>query len=262
MSDNLPTQNQAAKRAELVRTEPARRRIRVLFGGQVVADSQDAILLWEGRRPPLYYFPLSDVRMEFLQKSRKSSDHPLVGEAQYWDMNAGGRNAENAAWTFPEPRAGAPDVRGYITFTWRLMDAWFEEDDEVFVHPKDPYVRVDTVHSSRRLKVVLNGQVVAETDRPVLLFETGLITRYYIPKMDVRLDLLEPSDTRTACPYKGEASYYSVRVDDQVFNDLIWYYPHPYPEVGMIQNLLSFYNETVDLYLDGELQERPKTPFA
>jgi uncharacterized protein (DUF427 family) len=142
------------------------------------------------------------------------------------------------------------------------MDSWFEEDDEVFVHPRDPYHRVDVLNSSRHVKVVVEGEVVAETHRPRLLFETGLPTRYYFPKLDVRLELLEPTDSVTACPYKGQARYWSVRVGDHVVKDLVWSYPTTIPECPKIENLLSFYNEKVDLYVDGELQVRPKTPWS
>jgi uncharacterized protein (DUF427 family) len=142
------------------------------------------------------------------------------------------------------------------------MDEWYEEDDEVFVHPRDPHHRVDVVNSSRHIRVEVDGQVVAETRRPRLLFETGLPTRYYIPKLDVKSEFLEASSSTTACPYKGRASYYSVRVGDRLIDDLVWYYPSPIPECSKIENLLSFYNEKVDIYVDGELEARPVTPWS
>ena len=137
------------------------------------------------------------------------------------------------------------------------MDQWFEEDEEIFVHPRDPHTRVDALRSSRHVRVVMAGETVAETTRPVLLFETGLPTRYYIPPEDVRLDLLEPSGAGTRCPYKGVASYHSVRVGGELVADVVWHYPFPIPECPKIEGLLAFYNERVDLYVDGELQERP-----
>ena len=142
------------------------------------------------------------------------------------------------------------------------MDAWFEEDEEIFVHPRDPYTRVDTVHSSRRVHVEIDGVTLGETHRPVLLFETGLPTRYYIPKQDVRMDLLEPTESVTRCPYKGVARHWSARVRDKLIKDIVWSYPAPYLEWPKIENLLSFYNEYVDLYVDGVLQERPITPLS
>jgi uncharacterized protein (DUF427 family) len=134
------------------------------------------------------------------------------------------------------------------------MDSWFEEDEEVFVHPRDPYSRVDVVSSSRHVRVEIEGQVIAETRRPLLLFETGLPTRHYIPKQDVRMDLLEATDSHTRCPYKGIASYWSLNLDGKTFEDIVWSYPAPIPEIPKIENLLSFYNERVDLYVDGKLQ--------
>jgi len=143
------------------------------------------------------------------------------------------------------------------------MDAWFEEDDEVFVHPRDPYHRVDVLNSSRHVKVIVGGEVVAETTRPRLLFETGLPTRYYIPKLDVRLDLLTPTNTSTRCPYKGKASYWTVNLGGKEFTDIVWGYPAPIPECPKIENLLCFYDEKVDaVYVDGELQPKPVTPWS
>ena len=136
--------------------------------------------------------------------------------------------------------------------------AWYEEDDEVFVHPRDPYHRVDVMNSSRHVKVVIDGEVVAETDQPRLLFETGLRTRYYMPKVDVRMDLLEPTPTATACPYKGNAVYWSAEIGDQVFPDIVWSYPFPMPECTRIQNLLSFYNEKVDVYVEAGVAVEPE----
>lgn len=178
------------------------------------------------------------------------------GDVLRWHVVVNDRVAENAARAYANPTGERESLAGHITFTWDAMDSWFEEDEEVFVHPRDPYTRVDTVHSSRHIRVEVEGQVVAETYRPVFLYETGLQTRYYIPKQDVRMDLLEPSPTRTRCPYKGIAHYWSVNLGDRVIKDLVWGYPHPIPECTRIENLLSFYNEKVDIYLDGALQPR------
>jgi uncharacterized protein (DUF427 family) len=179
-----------------------------------------------------------------------------------WDLEVEGRSAENAAWNHPQPDADRAGLKDHITFYWNSMDAWYEEDDEVFVHPRDPHHRVDVLNSSRHVKVVVEGVVVAETRRPRLLFETGLPTRYYIPKIDVRMDLLEPTESTTACPYKGRASYWAVKVGDRHLADLVWAYPAPIPECPKIENLLSFYNEKVDIHVDGELQPRPKTQWS
>jgi uncharacterized protein (DUF427 family) len=152
-----------------------------------------------------------------------------------------------------------PELEGYIALYWHKMDNWFEEEEEVFVHARDPYKRVDAMPSSRQVRVVVDGVTVAETERPVLLFETTLPTRYYIPVADVHMDYLTPTDSHTRCPYKGIASYWSVSAGDKVYKDLVWSYLDPIPECPKIKGLLSFFNEKVDLYVDGELQERPKS---
>ena len=236
------------------------RRIRAYVGGVPMADSERVLLVFETRRPPVYWFPTSDVRMDALT-AREASAGTNPGQVR-WRLQLGGRVIENAAWSYSQPAGDLAPLEGHIAFYWREMDAWFEEDEEVFVHPRDPYTRVDTVHSSRHLKVVIDGEVVAETRRPVLLFETGLPTRYYIPKQDVRMEILEPSPTVTMCPYKGTAKYWSVRLGDRIHKDIVWSYPTPIPEVPKIENLLSFYNEKLDIYVDGELQDRPRSPFS
>src|SRR3712207_4634379 len=142
------------------------------------------------------------------------------------------------------------------------MDHWYEEEEEVFVPPRTPSPRVDVLDSSRHVKVTVNGEVVAETERPRLLFETGLPPRYYIPPEDVRQEALVPSDRHTRCPYKGVASYYSVEAGEGRVEDLVWYYPGPIAAAGKIKGLLCFFNEKVDLEVDGEKQERPQTQWS
>ncbi len=142
------------------------------------------------------------------------------------------------------------------------IDAWFEEDEEVFVHPRDPYHRVDVLESSRHVKVTVNGEVVARTERPKILFETGLPPRYYIPPEDVRTDLLTPTDKKTSCPYKGVASYWSVEASGERAEDIVWGYPEPIAAVEKIRDHLSFFNEKVDLEVDGEEQGKPRTQWS
>jgi uncharacterized protein (DUF427 family) len=248
-------------RAEL-RIEKTERRVRAFFAGEAVADSKNALLVFEPRRLPVYYLPAADVRMDLLKPTRHTQDSDGTSETLRWDLTLAGRTAENAAWGFREPEGERAALRDHVAFYWNRLDAWFEEDDEVFVHPRDPYHRVDVLNSSRHVKVVVDGEVIADTERPRLLFETGLPTRYYIPKLDVRMDLLEPTDKLTMCPYKGQAHYWSVRVADKVLGDLVWSYPVAIAECPKIENLLSFYNEKVDIYVDGELQSRPKTNWS
>jgi uncharacterized protein (DUF427 family) len=245
-----------------LRIETASRRIRGFFAGELVVDSQNALLVFEPRRLPVYYFPTGDVRMELLKPTRHTVDSAGESATIRWDLEVGERVSENAAWGFRDASGERAALADHVAFYWKRMDSWFEEDDEVFVHPRDPYHRVDVLNSSRHVQVVVNGEVVAETRRPRLLFETGLPTRYYIPKLDVHLDKLEPTDSVTACPYKGQARYWSVRAGDQLLKDLVWSYATAIAECPKIENLLSFYNERVDLYVDGELQPRPKTPWS
>src|SRR5712692_1957822 len=250
---------QAASRVAQVRSEPvdrvrienSSRRVRTHFGGIPVADSRHALLVWESKRPPIYYFPAGDVRMDLLKATNDASDKTR------FTLQVESRVAENAAWSYNRPGPDWERLKDHMAFFWNKMDAWYEEDDEVFVHPRDPYVRVDVLNSSRHVRVELDGHVLADTHRPHLLFETGLPPRYYIPKLDVRMDLLEATDSHTMCPYKGTATYWSVRVGDAVHQDLVSSYPAPIPECPKIVSLLSFYNERVDIYVDGELQPRP-----
>jgi uncharacterized protein (DUF427 family) len=142
------------------------------------------------------------------------------------------------------------------------MDHWFEENEEVFVHARDPYRRVDVLPSSRRVRVEIDGVTVADSTNSSFLFETGLPTRYYFPKVDVRMALLNPTETATQCPYKGTARYWSALVDGVTHDDIVWGYDRPLPESQKIMGLMSFYNEKTDIYVDEVLQDRPKTMFS
>ncbi|GAC1323719.1 MAG: DUF427 domain-containing protein [Chloroflexota bacterium] len=233
--------------------EPSPRRVRALFNNVVVADSRHVMLMRDPKYLPVYYFPRKDVRMDLLTPTDHHTHSPSKGEASYWTIAVGDRAAENSAWDYPHPPTDAPDFKDYLAFYWDKMDAWYEEDDEVFVHARDPYHRVDVLRSSRHVRVVVAGETVAETRRPHLLFETSLPTRYYIPKMDVRMDLLERSDTTSRCPYKGVASYWSVRVGKTLLQDMAWSYPSPIPECPKIEDLVCFFNERVGaIVVDGE----------
>lgn len=256
IESRIPTTQDRARLKDGVHIELSPRRVRTYFGGELIADSERVLLVYETRRPPAYWFPVEDVRMEYLQA--EGGD----GLSQRYQLHVRDRVVDNAARAYTKPTQDRAALEGHLTFYWDRMDAWFEEDEEVFVHPRDPYTRVDTVHSSRHVRVEIGGVLVAETRRPVLLFETGLPTRYYIPKQDVRMDLLVSTDSVTRCPYKGVARYWSGPIGDGMINDVVWSYPAPIPECPKIENLLSFYNERVDLYVDGVLQGRPITPFS
>ena len=247
----------------LLRLEPANRRVRAFIGGVAVADSERALIQLEQGHTPVYYLPIEDVRMDLAERTEKHTTASYKGEASYWTLRVGDIERRNAMWAYEDPVQGAEGLAGHVAFYWGQLDAWFEEDDEVYVHPRDPYKRVDVLQSSRHVKVVVAGETVAETTRPRLLLETGLPTRYYIPKLDVRMDLLRPNDFHTRCPYKGEAAYYDVGVGEKVHRNLVWYYREPIPECPRIENHLCFYNEWADIFVDGQLQERPtNTPWS
>ena len=252
--ENIFQQEESAHRLEFL-VSP--KRVRVVFAGEVLADSRAVHLLRESGRPPVYYFPREDVRRNLLVSTGHVTRCPHKGKASYWTIKAGGRLCENAVWTFAEPGPEAPDLSSYMAFEWHRMDAWFEEDEEVFVHPRDPYTRIDALQSSRHVRVVIGGEVVAESRRPVLLFETGLRTRYYLPKMDVEQAWLLPSERRTYCPYKGEARYHAMQIGDVVYPDIAWYYAYPALESASIAGMIAFYDERVDaFYVDGELLQK------
>jgi uncharacterized protein (DUF427 family) len=237
-----------------VEYEVSPKRVHVRVGDAVVADSTRVLLVRETGYPPVYYFPREDVHMELLQPSEQRTTCPYKGEASYFGVQGGDGVRENAAWSYESPDPSVAGLAGYIAFEWGKMDHWYEEDEEVFVHPRDPYVRIDVLQSSRPVTIDLGGETIAETHRAVFLFETGLPTRYYIPREDVRMEVLIASATRTACPYKGEAEYWSAHVGGKVFEDVAWSYPHPYPEVGRIKGLIAFHTEKMEaVVLDGEL---------
>lgn len=248
---------------EAVRLEPSPKWIRTVFGDTVIADSRRVMLLFEAGHLPVYYFPIADVRMDLLEPTDRHTVCPKKGEASYWSIRVGDRVAENAVWGYPNPIPACPPIGPYVAFYWKQMDSWWEEDDEVFVHARDPYKRVDVLNSSRHVRIELGGEVVADTHRPRLLFETSLPTRYYIPKADVRMDLLVPTSTVTQCPYKGKASYWSFRSGEKEWKDIAWSYQFPIPECPKIEGMICFFNEQVDgIYVDGELQPVPKSPWS
>jgi uncharacterized protein (DUF427 family) len=241
--------------------EPTNRRVRVAFNGETVADSRGASLLYETGYLPAYYFPEADVRMDLLARSEKGRESPVLGQARSWSVRVGDRVAEDAAFAWSDPPPGAPGVSGLVTFTFGAMDEWYEEDDRILGHPADPYHRIDIRRSSRHIRLSHEGRVVAESRRPVILFETSLPPRYYLPVEDVAGELV-PSQTHTRCAYKGLASYYSVRLGDTELTDLAWYYPEPDAESTGIQGYVAFFDERLDLEVDGQSQSRPETPWS
>ncbi len=253
----------SADPAHWVHIVPSPKRLRVVFGDETVADSKRVVLLREARCLPIYYFPPADVRADLLMPSVHATRCPFKGEARYWSVKVGTKIATDAAWSYAEPAPECAEIQGYFAFQWPQMSAWYEEDEEVFVHARDPYKRIDVLQSSRHVQVFAAGEKVAATQRPSLLFETGHPVRYYIPREDVRMDLLEASATVTRCPYKGIACYWSVRVGDKFMKDLVWGYLNPIPECPKIKGLLCFFNERVDaIYVDGDPMPVPLTKWS
>jgi uncharacterized protein (DUF427 family) len=251
---------ETSKQRGRIRIQTGAKRVRAYLAGQVVADTARPVLVWEVPYYPTYYFQLADVRAEFLEADGGVAHSPSRGDGHTLTVRAGDKEAPGAALRYED--SPIEELRDLIRLDWESMDAWFEEDEQVFTHPRDPYTRVDILPSSRHVRVEVDGVTVAESTSPRLLFETGLPTRYYLPKTHVRLDLLIPTDTVSHCPYKGQAEYWSVRAGETVHEDLAWSYRTPLPESQKIAGLIGFYNEKLDIYLDGELQERPSTKFS
>jgi uncharacterized protein (DUF427 family) len=250
------------KRKGLIYFEDSPRRVRATFNGETVVDSRHAKLLHEHGHLPIYYFPRTEVRMDLLEPTDHTTRCPWKGEASYWSVRVGDEVAENAAWGYPDPIEGAPPLADYVALYWNRMDGWLEEDEPAIVHARDPYHRVDVLDTSRHVRVLVNGEVVAESRRTRVLFETGLPPRWYFPAEDVRADCLVESDSRTGCAYKGFASYWSVRAGGGEEDDLVWTYREPRREVEPIRDHLAFFNERVDIEVDGERQERPVTQWS
>jgi uncharacterized protein (DUF427 family) len=235
--------------------EQGAKRVRAYLGGELVADTTRPLLVWEKPYYPTYYFPVDDVRTELLEADGGVAHSPSRGDGRTFTIRAGGKQAPAAALRYD--KSPFEELRDAIRVDWDAMDAWFEEDEQVFTHPRDPYTRVDILSSSRHVRVDVDGVTVAESAKPTLLFETGLPVRYYLPKTHVRMDLLTPTERESHCPYKGQAEWWSVRVGEAVHDDLAWSYPTPLPESQKIAGLVAFYDEKVDLYVDGVLQDRP-----
>ncbi|KAI9802530.1 MAG: hypothetical protein M1833_001602 [Piccolia ochrophora] len=233
--------------------EPTTRRVRTLFHDEYVVDTTVAYHVWEHPYYPQYYVPVDAVKQDVLSKG-KAVDRD--GRAFLASLKVGKR-ATDRVLIF---EGGA--LKGLVRFEFGAMDAWFEEDQEIYVHPKDPYKRIDILPSSRTITVAVGGQTIAESSASMFLLETTLPTRYYLPKASVNWKLLSPSRSITRCPYKGEAEYYNVTVNGKEYRDLLWWYRYPTPESIAIAGRLAPYNEKVDISIDGVLQERPKTKFA
>jgi uncharacterized protein (DUF427 family) len=242
-----------------IKMEAGQKRVRAYLGGDLAADTRRPVLVWEIPYYPAYYIPAGDVLADLVPAG--GTEHsPSRGDATVYHVKTATGTAERAALRYEEsPIEG---LRELVRLDWNSMTEWFEEEEPVYVHPRDPYKRVDILGSSRRVRVEIDGVTVAESGQPRILFETSLPPRYYLPLTDVRMDLLRPSQTQSHCPYKGTAAYWSVDTGQRVHEDIVWIYRTPLPESQKVAGLACFYNEKVDIYLDGELQPRPRSPFS
>jgi uncharacterized protein (DUF427 family) len=242
-----------------LKVERGEKRIRGYARGELVFDTKGPVLVWEVPYFPTYYIPEADV-LAGLVATGATERSSRRGDGEVLDVKLNHDSIESAVLRYPD--SPVDELRGLVRFEWDALDEWLEEDEPAYTHARDPYTRVDILRSSRHVEVAVDGVKVADTHSPTLLFETGLPTRYYIPINDVRADVLRPSTSQTSCPYKGTATYFSVEVEGKTHPDLVWIYRAPLPESEKIAGLTCFYNEKVDIYVDGELQPRPKTKFS
>lgn len=263
-----------------LRHEPTAKRIRATSGDATVVDSRRAILLWEPRRiVPSYAVPADDIDAELVSAASADDVAADVGadlpdvtalrvldptvpfarhttDGEVLDLRVADRQLAGAGF-----RLADPDLEEYVELDFTAFDAWYEEDEQNLAHPRDPFHRIDTVRSSRHVRIELDGALLAESSRPTLLFETMLPTRFYLPRDDVVAELVR-SDTRTCCAYKGQAAYWSVRTASGMQGDLAWTYPHPLPDGSGVRDLVAFFTERLDVVLDGERLDRPVTPWS
>jgi uncharacterized protein (DUF427 family) len=227
--------------------EPHRRRVRGVVAGETLLDTEAGMLLHETGLEPVLYVPEADVRADLLVATDHHSVCPFKGVASYFSVRAGGRTLENAVWTYPDPLAGCPSIRGFLAPYWDRVDRWYEEDEELVGRLRDPYHRVDVRPSSRRVLVRWDGRVLADSSRPLLLFETGLAVGVYIPREDVDAALLEPGETVSVDAYKGAASHLSVRGAGVAGRDVAWTYAAPLGEAAQVRGHVAFHREKVEL---------------
>jgi uncharacterized protein (DUF427 family) len=242
--------------------EPTPRRIRILFGGTYIADTIHSRFVWEHPYFPQYYLPKSDLPelKKVGQEIKAEGQGKTEGSGRAWqaEVSAEGKSSDRVL-VF---EGGALD--GLVRVEFKAMDAWFEEDQPIYVHPKDPYKRIDILPSTRHIVVKLSGHVVAESRSSLFLFETGLPVRYYLPPTAIKdWRLLSPTKTITSCPYKGDANYYSVKLPTgEEHKDIFWWYKNPISESIAIQGHLAPYNEKAEIWVDGVKEERPQTKFS
>jgi uncharacterized protein (DUF427 family) len=245
--------------ANEIRVEHSRKRVRILLAGELVADTTSPLLVWEVPYYPTYYIPAADVRAKLVPYG--ADVDKLLGEAEILSVEVpGGATAVGGARRYPA--SPARQIHDAVRFDWGAMSEWLEEDEPVYTHPRDPHTRVDILASSRHVRIEIDGVTVADSASPRILFETGLPPRYYLPLTDVRTDLLRASDSVSHCPYKGTAAYWSVDTGTSVHKDVVWIYRTPLPESQKVAGLAAFYDERVDVFVDGVHQRQPHTKWS
>jgi uncharacterized protein (DUF427 family) len=231
----------------LLYAEPLRRRMRVRFGGAWIADSEDVVLLHEPGRYPVAYFPQGDVTSDALRPGDHTTRHRDLGPTSWYTVRGGEQSAQRAAWQHTELPAYARELQGRVAFAWRAMDAFYEEDERIVGHAADSYHRIDIRQATRHLVVRCGDRVVADSTRPLVLYESGFAPRWYVPRADIDESALMPVEGQTFCPYKGLASYYDIGQN----NRAAWSYVEAWPEVVRVSGFVSFEPDMVDVYLNG-----------
>lgn len=231
----------------LLYAEPLRRRMRVRFGGGWIADSEDVLILHEPGRYPVAYFPRDSIKADALEPDTFTSNHKDLGPTSWFIVRAGEHRKARAAWQFSGLPAHARELQGRVAFAWPAMDAFFEEDERIVGHAADSYHRIDIRQTSRRLQVRSGDRVVADSKRPLVLFESGFAPRWYVPRADIEESQLKPVEGQTFCPYKGVASYYDIGDAHRA----AWGYPNAWTEVARISGFVSFEPDKVAVHIDG-----------
>jgi uncharacterized protein (DUF427 family) len=222
--------------------------MRVRFGGTWIADSENVTLLFEPGHYPMAYFPESDVSADTLERTEYTTQHQELGLTSWYIVRAGAQSAPRGAWQHINLPDYASELHGRVAFAWPAMEAFYEEDERIVGHAADSYHRIDIRQSSRSLVVHHSNRIIAETRRPLALYESGFAPRWYVPRADVEESALTPVKHQTFCPYKGLCSYYNVG-DAHL---AVWSYPEAYPEVSRISNFLSFEPDIISVQLDGK----------
>lgn len=238
---------------------PGDKWIRGTLGGKTVVDSRQFTFVWEIPYWPWWFFRRTDVDAELVELESTSPNGDPNGLVRY-DLMVGDRKLDGAARAYPD--SPHPGLRDLVAIEFDVLDHWFEEDVEVFVHPRSPFTRIDALASSRHVVVSIDGVVLAESHKPTVLYETGVPARFYLPLTDVNLELVQPNERTASCPYKGDSTFFSAQIGDHLVADIAWTYAFPRPESTPIAGLVSFYNEAVDIDIDGERIPRQRTHFT